>query len=184
MLTGIPLALAAAEESGEESILLPATYDIIWGTVSFFIVFVLFWKFVYPRLQQTLDERSERIEGGIARAEEMQAQAQESLAQYQAALATARDEAVQIREKAQAEKIQIIDEARREAQAAAQQVTANATAQIEAEKAKVVADLRRESGAIAVELAEKIIGQSLDEAQSRQVVDSFISGLETTAGRD
>jgi F-type H+-transporting ATPase subunit b len=174
------LPLASSGE-GDENILLPAVYDIIWGGLSFLIVFVLFWKYVLPRLRETLEERTELIEGGIARADQMQVEAKQSLEQYQAQLAQARDEAAEIREKAQAEKLVIIEEARREAQAAAEQVTANATAQIEAERAKAVADLRRESGGAAVDLAERIIGDSLDAQRSQAVIDQFIGGLETSA---
>lgn len=177
--SGIVTAVTAASES-DEPILLPASYDIIWGGLSFLIVFLLFWKFVLPRMKESLAERTELIEGGIARAEQMQAEAKASLEQYQAQLAEARDEAAAIREKAHAEKIQIIDEARKAAEEAAAQVTANAMTQIQAEKAKATAELRREAGGIAADLAEKIIGESLDRERSAAVVDRFIAELDSS----
>ena len=182
LAAGVSAAVAAASEGEEQSILLPAVYDIVWSAVSFAIIFVLFWKFVMPRMKSTLAERTERIEGGVARAEAMQEEARASLAQYQAKLATARDEAAAIREKAEAEKAQIIAEARREAEAQAAAIHANAAAQIAAERAKAAADLRRSAGATATDLAEKIIGESLDRDRARGVVDRFIAELEQ-AGR-
>ena len=60
----------ASESSGEQpSVLLPAIYDIIWGGLSFIIVLVLFSKFVMPRMREVTSERTEKIEGGLARAE-------------------------------------------------------------------------------------------------------------------
>lgn len=173
-------SVAASGGSTDEPILLPASYDIIWGGLSFLIVFILFWKFVLPRMREALEERAEKIEGGIAKAEQMQVEAQASLEQYQQQLAQARDEAASIREKAQAEKAHIIEEARREAADAAAQVTANAQAQIAAERAKAAAELRKDAGAVATELAEKIIGENLDEQRSAAVIDRFIAELEAS----
>jgi F0F1-type ATP synthase membrane subunit b/b' len=49
----------------------------------------------------------------------------------------------------------------------------------EADRASTVGELRRELGGLAVDLAEKIVGQSLGgEAAQSQVIDSFISDLE------
>ncbi len=157
-------------------------YDIIWGGLSFLIIFLLFWKYVMPRLRTIMAERTEQIEGGMAKAEQMQAEAKDSLRQYQAQLARARDEATSIRERAESEKLQIIAEARREAEMAAAAIQANAAAQIQAERAKATADLRKDAGTVATDLAERIIGESLDRDRSRAVVDRFIAELEQ-AGR-
>ena len=63
MLT-TPLFLA--EEAGEQpNPLLPAPYDLIWSTVIFVVLLLIFWKVVLPRMQALLDERSAAIEGGI-----------------------------------------------------------------------------------------------------------------------
>ncbi len=178
-VTGVVSAASISAES--ENPLLPATYDIIWGGLSFLIIFVLFWKYVMPRLREILAERSAQIEGGMAKAEQMQVEAKTALDSYVAQLAQARTEAATIREKAQAEKAAIIDEARKEAGEAAAAIAVNAQAQIQAEKAKAIADLRRESGAVAVDLAEKIIGESLDPQKTAAIIDRFIGELESGA---
>lgn len=174
--------LPASGGNADQPILLPAIYDIVWSAVSFAIIFLLFWKFVFPAMRRVLAERAERIEGGVARAEAMQEEARSALAQYQAQLAKARDEAATIREKAEAEKAQIIAEARSEAQQQAASIIASANAQIAAERAKAAAELRRTTGDLATDLAERIIGESLDRDRARSVVDRFIAELEQ-AGR-
>lgn len=173
--------LAAGGEAPEGAgILFPATYDLIWGGLSFVIVLVLFWKFVLPRMKQVMDERADLIEGGIARAEEMQAQAQADLESYRQALSEAREEAAEIRTQAQADRRAIVDEARAEAAAAATAVTEAAEAAIERDRAQVVGQLTAQVGTLAVDLASKVVGQSLaDDARVRQTVEDFVAELES-----
>jgi len=175
--------LAAGGEAPEGSaILFPASYDLIWGGLSFLIVLVLFWKFVLPRMKQVMDERADLIEGGIARAEEMQAQAHADLESYRQALAEAREEAAEIRTQAQADRRAIVDEARAEAAAAASAVTEAAEAAIERDRAQVVGQLTAQVGTLAVDLASKVVGQSLaDDARVRQTVEDFVAELESMA---
>lgn len=175
-------AAGGAQEGS--AILLPAAYDLIWGGLSFVIVLVLFWKFVLPRMKQVMDERAERIEGGIARAEEMQLQAQADMDAYKKALAEAREEAAEIRTQAQADRRAIVEEARAEAAAAAAAVTAAAEAAIERDRAQVVGQLTSSVGVLAVDLASKVVGQALSEdARVRATVESFVAELESMANR-
>lgn len=174
--------IAAGTAPEGSAILLPAAYDLIWGGLSFLIVIVLFWKFVLPRMKVVMDERADRIEGGIARAEEMQQQAQADLESYRQALAEAREEAAEIRTQAQADRKAIVDEARSEAAAAAAAVTAASEAAIERDRAQVVGQLTAQVGVLAVDLASKVVGQTLsDDARVRQTVEAFVSELETMA---
>ena len=175
-------AIVAAAEGEQQPILLPAVYDLIWGGVSFVIVLLLFWKFVLPTMQKVLAERTAKIEGGIARAEAMQAEAAASLEAYKAQLAEAREEAAQIRTEAQSERREIVEQAKSEAAAAARQVTEAAEANLARERAEIVASLTTQVGQVAVELASKVVGQSLaDDARVRTTVEQFIADLERQA---
>ncbi len=156
--------------------------ELIIGLVAFLIVFWALSKLALPGIRKALDERTAAIEGGIARAEEREREAEAMHAQYQAQLAEARTEAAQIRAQAQADKSAMVEEAKREAAEAAAAVTACAEASIEAERASTVASLRREVGALAVTLAGKVVGESLDDdARARATVDRFIADLEGQA---
>lgn len=174
----------ASEGSSGSAILLPATYDLIWGGLSFVIVLLLFWKFVLPAMQKVMAERTEKIEGGIAKAEAMQVEAAESLKEYRAQLAAAREEAAAIRTQAQADRKAIVDEARAEAAAAASQVTQAAHAELARERAQIVGQLTAQVGTVAVELASKVVGTALsDDARVRETVDAFIADLERQVAR-
>ncbi len=175
--------LAAGGDAPEGSaILFPAAYDLIWGGLSFVIVLLLFWKFVLPRMKKVMEERSELIEGGIARAETAQAEAEKAREEYRAALTQAREEAAAIRAQAQSDRASIVEEARTEARNAAASVTAQAEAALAAERASVSTQLTRQVGEVAITLATKIVGQSLsDDARVRATVDDFLDTLEAQA---
>jgi F-type H+-transporting ATPase subunit b len=159
--------------------LLPNTTELIIGIVAFFIVFGVLGRMLLPRIQQTLTERTDRIEGGLQRAEQAQAEAQRTLERYQAQLAEARQEAARLREEAREQGAQIIAEMRDHAQSEARRLTEAAQAQIAAERQQALAALRADVGALAVELASRIVGESLaDEARRSRVVDRFLDELE------
>src|SRR6266568_362425 len=79
-----------ADSGSDPNPLLPEPYDIFWSAVVFIVVGFVFFKYVVPRLTKVLDERSDKIEGGLEKAEVAQEQAQATLAQYQQQLADAR----------------------------------------------------------------------------------------------
>ena len=158
--------------------------ELIIGTLAFGIVFFALAKFAFPAISKTLDERADAIEGGLARAENSQAEAAAMLEQYRAQLADARGEAATIRAEAQVEKAAMIESARGEAATAAASVTERAQAQIEAERSQAMASLRRDVSELALTLAGKVVGESLtDDARARASVDRFIADLEVEAAK-
>ena len=158
--------------------------ELIIGTLAFAIVFFALAKFAFPAISKTLEDRADAIEGGLARAENSQAEAAAMLEQYRAQLAAARGEAANIRAEAQAEKTVMIESARGEAAAAAASVTERAQAQIEAERSQAMASLRRDVSELALTLASKVVGESLtDDARARASVDRFIADLEVEAAK-
>ena len=125
--------------------ILPAKNELIWGTISFVVLFVLLWKFAWPGLKKGMETRTERIRGDLDAAEAAKAEAEHVLDDYRAQLADARNESARI-----------IEEARQQADALASRPGAAAadrarrrcasapSADVEAAKAQAIADLRRE----------------------------------------
>lgn len=170
------LVLAA---EGKVNPLIPHTAELIVGTIAFSLLFIVLRRTVVPMFEKAYAARTEAIQGGIERAEKAQLEAQRALAQYNDQLSRAREEAQTLREEARVQGAAIVEEMRTKAQEEAARITAAAHASIEAERQQAVTALRNEVGALAVELASKIVGESLDDAarQSR-VVDRFLDDLE------
>ena len=176
-------ALLLAAEGEATNPLIPAMYDIVWSLIPFALVLFLFWRVVLPRLQKTLDERSQAIEGGIAEAQSAQLEAKEALDKYNKLLADARSEASEIRDQARTEGNQILAELRTNAQAEADRIAATAQAQIEAQRHQAVLSLRKEVGNLALDLASAVVQERLSEdAKAASVVDRLLADLEKDAG--
>jgi F-type H+-transporting ATPase subunit b len=172
----------AAEETHNP--LLPPLGEIIIGLIAFAIVLLVLFKFVAPRFEQVFRARREAIEGGIERAEAMQAEATAALEQYRAQLAEARTEAAQIRDAARAEGQQILEDLRVQAQEESARILARGEEQLAANRQAVVNELRGQLGALAVELAGRVVGESLaDEARRQGTVDRFLDQLDEMTAR-
>ncbi len=167
--------------------LIPPVSEIIVGLITFGILLFVLVKFVFPQLEKTFVARREAIEGGIERAEAMQAEAKAALDQYRAQLAEARNEAAQIRDAARAEGQQILEELRTQAQEESARIVARGEEQLAANRQQVVNQLRGQIGELAVELAGRVVGESLaEDARRSGTVDRFLDQLDgmsaTTAG--
>jgi F-type H+-transporting ATPase subunit b len=159
--------------------LVPAWPELIIGTISFLIVFAVLGKVLLPRIQKTLADRTNAIEGGLKRAEDAQAEAQQVLDQYRQQLADARQEAARLREQAQEQGAAIIADMREVAQTEARRIIDAAHQQIETDRMLALQALRTDVGAMAVDLASRVVGESLEDvARQRRIVDRFIEGLD------
>ncbi len=171
-------------DSSQQDPLIPTMAELIIGLICFIGVFGVLGKMLIPRITKTLEERTDKIEGGLARAEEAQEEANKTLKQYQDQLANARHEAARLREEAKEQGAQIIAEMRDQAQAEARRITEAAQSQIEAERQQALISLRQEVGSLATELASRVVGESLtDEARQGRMIDRFLDDLERTDAR-
>ena len=158
---------------------LPETYDIVWSLIILIIVALFFYKFFLPKFQSVFDERTAKIEGGLAKAEQAQKDAEEAKKKYQAQLSTARVEASKIRDDARAEASHIIADARSRAETEAAQITANAERSLESQQQKAMVNLKGEVGSLATSLASKILGSELqDSAVQTQMIDQMLADME------
>src|SRR3954463_4314502 len=163
----------------EENPLIPPWGEIIIGLIAFGLVVLVMMRFVAPRFEQVFRARREAIEGGIERAEAMQAEAKAALDQYRAQLAEARTEAAQIRDAARAEGQQILEELRIQAQEESARILARGEEQLAANRQSVVNELRGQLGALAVDLAGQGGGAALGaEPRRRGTVDRFLDQLD------
>jgi F-type H+-transporting ATPase subunit b len=182
MLSLTYLAAEAGEESGHNPII-PIWEEVVVGTVAFAVLCFVLMKFVFPMMEKTFAARVDAIEGGIKRAEAAQAEANELLEQYRAQLSEARTEAARIRDEARADAEGIRQDVLAKAREESDRIIASGRDQLAAQRESIVRDLRSEVGTLAVDLASKIVGESLaDEARSRGTVDRFISDLGAGSG--
>ncbi|MGI5164731.1 F0F1 ATP synthase subunit B [Spirillospora sp. CA-253888] len=176
------LAATVVAQGEDYSPLAPEPAELVVGTLAFAIVLILVgWKLV-PAIRKTLEERTEAIEGGLKKANDRQAEAEAVYKEYRAKLQEAQREAGRLREEAREQGAAIIAEMKEQAQAEARRITEAAQAQIEAERQQAMQSLRAEIGAMSVDLAGRVVGESLeDSARQSRVVDRFLEELEDRA---
>ncbi len=159
--------------------LLPATADLVWSSLVFVVLLVFFWIKVLPNFKKTMDARTEAIEGRLAAAEKAQEEAAAKTANIEAEQAAARSEAAAIREEARAEGASILAEAKAYAASEAARIIATGKTTVEAETQAALVALRAEVGSLAIDLASKVVGESLkNDKLATGVVDSFLAELE------
>jgi F-type H+-transporting ATPase subunit b len=169
--------LAVASDDPEGIVLWPDTPELIWGLVAFLLLMAVMMKFVFPKLNQTLEERSEAIQGQMEQAAAKLTEAEEAKRSYEASIADARGEANQIIEGAKSTADQLRADIIARAEAEAASIVERAQADINAERERALQDLRTQLGAISVELASRIVERELDATTHAGLVDDYIQRL-------
>jgi F-type H+-transporting ATPase subunit b len=146
-------------------------------TINFLIVVVVLRKWVYIPILDALERRRVTIARGLEDAR-VASEAREN----------AEKEAAKIISDAQAKGGQIVREANERAEAVAREVRAEAeeeaarerelaVAEVQQERERILSDLRGQVAALAMAVAQKLIGETLDEKRQHVLIDEFFSGV-------
>lgn len=184
-LVGLPYNVAQEEEpvteepasEEEHNPILPEVDEIIVGALAFLIIFVVLWRYAFPRLNETLKNRTEKIQGDLEKAESERREAEQLLQRYEEQLQEARTESSRIIDEARKTAEQLRQDVLERAEVEAQGVVARAQDEIRAERDRAFEQLRAQVGELSVELASRVIGAELDPERQRQLVDDYIDGL-------
>jgi F-type H+-transporting ATPase subunit b len=178
-MSATTLVLAAATESEDSNFLVP-NGTFIAELVAFLLLLWAINKYVLPPLSKAMTARQDMIDRQIQESREAKERLEAAEAEYKELLEATKADASRIREEARAEGRAIIDELRAKAQEEADRVRARGEEQLAAEREQVVAALRQDLGRLATELAERIVGETMDDdATQRRVVDRFLGDLDS-----
>jgi F-type H+-transporting ATPase subunit b len=159
--------------------ILPETNELIWGALSFLVVFLVLAKFGFPAIKKGLEDRTAKIQGDLDAAESAKAEVTSKVAEYDAKLAEARTEAARIIEEARQDADKYRADKRADADAEIVTLKEQAAADVEASKAQAIADIRGEVATLAIGAAEQVVGQSLDRDANVALVEQFIDSVGT-----
>ena len=175
----MPLAYILAQEAaeGEPSPIFPATNELIWGTIAFLILLVLMYRTVWPSVDKAFKDRRANIEGKLEEAERERQEADELLEQYRRRLRDAEDETQRILDEARSNAERVRRELLAKAEADAGRELERARQAIRSERDQAISQLRGEVGTLAIELATRVVGDSLDRERQLRLVDQYIDEL-------
>jgi F-type H+-transporting ATPase subunit b len=170
------LSAGDAEADCEEAPnpILPATEELIAGSLCFLILFGALAKFAFPAIKKSMEERSSKIATDIDKAENARSEAEAKVSEYDAKLADAKTEAGRIMEDARQTADTYRDQRKVEADAEIAELKERAAADVEAAKSQAMDDLRGQVAELAIGAAEQVVGKSLDHDTNVALVEQYI----------
>jgi F-type H+-transporting ATPase subunit b len=175
------LLVLAQAQSDPIKDLSPKLQEIIVGAIAFAVVFVFMSKWVFPRVNAMLEERRQRIQGDLEKAEQTRAQADQLLAEYREQLANAREEANRVIEEARRTAEAMRRDMTTKAEQEYQAIVSRAQEEIRAERDRVFQELKTQVGELSLALAARTVGEQLDKERHLRLVDEFIEELSAQA---
>ena len=158
------------------------TINLFWVIVAAanFIVFLLvIWLIFFKPVSGLIEERRTRIEQGLRDADAARQERENASTERLAVLATARQEAEEILTRSQ----RVADETRErdmaETRAQLEQMRERATADIETEKQRAMADVRNQVAELALAVAGRVVGETMNDAREHRLVEEFLSQVGT-----
>ena len=155
--------------------IVPVTNEIVWGSLSFIVLFVLLAKKGYPAIKKGMDARAARIQGTIDDADRAKSEAGVILDQYQRQLADAKNESSRIIDEARQTADKLRQDLKGQAELEVAEIRARAQADIEAQVTRAMADLQSRVASLSIELAERVVERSLDRDTNMALIERFIS---------
>jgi len=150
-------------------------FALIAQLVAFFILLFVLWKFAFPPLMKTLDERQNTIREGVQNAERASQQLKDAEKRVEALMNEARLESQKVIASATQAAERLKADIEHQAQQRGREIEAQAAKRIEQQIAQAKAELRAHVADLSIAAAERVIGQSLDTATNRRLVDEFVS---------
>jgi F-type H+-transporting ATPase subunit b len=176
------VVLAASEEGGESSgtdLLLPTDLNEVWaGLIAFAVVFFVIWRFAAPAFSEMLENRQNAIKGELESAETSKTEAAALLEDYKEQLKGAREDANRIVEEARQSGESLKADIVAKANAEADEILTKARTEAQAERDRALQEARSDVAALSLDLAEKVVGGSLDRDAQRGLVESYLADLD------
>lgn len=152
--------------------------EIIATVIAFAIMIAFIWRYVVPLVRKMVADRQSAIQQQVDDAAEAARLNSDAQRRYDSAVADARKEGARIRDDARADATSIKSELLEQAEAEVARIKQRGQDQLVADRDQTVRQLRGQVGGQSMQLAERIVVESLQDDTSRSAsVDSFLSEL-------
>ncbi|HVE86352.1 MAG TPA: F0F1 ATP synthase subunit B [Myxococcales bacterium] len=150
---------------------------IFWTLVTFLLVAFILRSRAWGPILSLVEEREKQITASVDSAEKARKEAEELVAQAKQAIAQARQEAGEAMRKNQTEMERFRDQATAEARKKAEEELASARKQIQEEKNKAISEVKAVAVDLALQAAERLLGEQLDDKKHRKLAEQFIEQM-------
>ncbi len=184
VLVGLLVAVSqASETAGAEhkslfAILaedpMPLLKDFFWRILNISILLWIIIKFAGKSVREFFVGRRDSLQQGVAEAQEAQAAAEKVFNEYQAKLAGLEDELKAMEEKSRLETEREQERMRQETEALVAKLKQQARQMADQEVASAQRSLRNEAAKLAVEVAEKLVKENVDDNDRQRMVENYL----------
>src|ERR1051326_767470 len=150
---------------------------VIWTIITFVLLLVVLRGIAWKPLLAALGRREELVRSSIERAEQAKNEAEQLLDRHKKQLAEAEAEVQRILSEGRSFGDKLKDEIVAKANQQSRRMIEQAQQEIERDKDAALAQLRTEVAHLAIEAAEKILEETLDETKPRRIIDSYLKGI-------
>ncbi len=152
---------------------------VFWMFVGFAILFLILWKFAWPVIIKSVDNRAALIDKGVEYAQNAKLQLDNAQQEHDKIVGEARTKQADILREADRLKTQIVEEARNEAKTAAQKEMEAARQSIAQQQKQAEIQLRQQLGQLVLDVAGRVVRTNIDnsEAQSK-LVNTYLDEIE------
>ncbi len=164
------------------SLATPAIGTVFWTTLIFFILFFLLWKFAWGPIMKAVKSREDMIRNALDSAEKAREEMKVLQADNETVLRKAREERDKIIRDARLSTERMLAEAKEKSQSEADAMVKRAKELIEREKNTAIAEVKREVAGLAIEVASKVVSQTLkNDAEQQKLIERYLKEIETTS---
>jgi F-type H+-transporting ATPase subunit b len=181
-LVNITAALpVAAEDAGGSFLVQPGLGLMIWTLLAFGITMLVLKRLAFPKIQDALQERADKVAKNLEESERQRAEADEILAEYRERLKEAREQADDIVARAKRTGETARAEAVDEGKAKREELVAAARKDIEAETKRSLEQIRKEVADLTVLATEKVARKTLDADDQKRLVEEALAEVDFSA---
>ena len=144
--------------------------QLVWLALTFGLLYLALKRFALPRVSEVIEERRERIERDLAKAEALKAETAEALTTYEQALGEARSRAGVIGKDVHAQLTAEVDAERRRIDAELAAQVADAEAKIAQDRARAMAGVGEIAGETASAIVTKLLGSEVSQDEVKRAL--------------
>ena len=149
-----------------------------WQTLLFVALLLLLKKFAWKPILDAVNERETSIKDSLSAAEKARDDMEAVQADNKRILKEARAERDALLAEAKTASVQIVNQAKEDAKAAADKITAQAQETIQNEKIAAINDLKGQVASLSIDIAEKVLQTELkDKATQEQLVAQLVKEI-------
>ena len=149
-----------------------------WQTLLFVALLLLLKKFAWKPILDAVNERETSIKDSLSAAEKARDDMEAVQADNKRILKEARAERDALLAEAKTASVQIVNQAKEDAKAAADKITAQVQETIQNEKIAAINQLKGQVASLSIDIAEKVLQTELkDKAAQEQLVAQLVSEI-------